>query len=433
MMRSLAVVATLLSLAVACSEKKKSETTKTEASPNAGLLPAPLASAGELTGVVGGHPAEAVTEGIPADSAGRLIFHDPDPPPPEPAAVDRPMPDDALSARDGIGFTLEGTWQWSDVPAPASVPELAPQAIRQALQNTELRVTVDLGSTGRMRLSFDSPAFPLPTHTELRARSSYYGHVLVWPTGMTYRVLAPGSLRAMFAERRADVASLMRAKLTTSGTGSLLGHKTTLTTIETSLGALTLEQTTISGSGSGGELLCRLLVELVGADPATDACRTDRVPLAARYRWTPTGSISFVATSLVERKDLSLGSLYTPPAGAAFTSGELPPQASGVFLTQGDLAQFRTRPVRGAPPGPHAPGEGVTAENLTSSLQYLLLDGVAVAWVKPRERQYVIGPPSGRYTVSFRDFFGTSVSPPTALDLPALVRVGSSDVDAGSK
>lgn len=420
----------LACLAAGCQERKPSPAAGVQASPNASILPAPLAPAAEL-----GAPSptgSSLREGIPADSAGRLIVREPEPPPPEVIGITRALPEDPVTQRDGVGYLLEGAFHWADVPAPPSAPEVVPSAIKEAQQKTDLAVTVDLGNVGRMRFTFASAAFPLPAHTELRARTSYYGHVLVWPNGNAYRSIAPGSLRAMFAERRADVTPLMRAKLTPAGTGNLLGHKTTRTDIETSVGTLSLEQATIAGSGSGGELLCRLLVEIVGAEPTTEACRPERIPLLAQYRWSASGKISFSATTLVERKDIPYGYLNVPPSGATFTPGDLPPSASGVFLSREDLAKFRSRPVRAGPSSPKAPGEGLMAENLTSALVYVLLDGVPVAWVRPREQQYVIGPQAGRYSISFRDFFGTEAPPPTSTDLPALVRFGT-EPDAGAR
>jgi hypothetical protein len=371
-------------------------------------------------------------EGIPADSAGRLIVREPEPPPPEAIAIARPLPEDTISAKDGVGYTVEGAFHWADVPAPTSAPEVSAAAIKEAQQKTDFNVTVDVGNVGRMRFTFVGVSFPLPPHVELRSRTSYYGHVLVWPNGNAYRSLASGSLRAMLAERRADVAPLMRAKLTSAGVGNLLGHKTVRTDIETSIGTLTLEQASVPGSGSGGELFCRLLVEIVGAEPTTEACRTERIPLSAQYKWAHGGRISFSATSIAEHKDIPYGYLNVPPAGAAFTPGELPPSASGVFLSREDLSKLRTRAVRAGAPGPRAPGEGILAENLTTALAYLLVDGVPVAWIRPREQQYVIGPPAGRYTIAFRDFFGTDTPPATPTDLPAFVRFGS-DADAATR
>lgn len=416
--------------AIACSEKKSSPKAGAQASPNASILPAPLASAGELGPAP--PPGSAPREGIPADSAGRLIVREPEPPPPESIAIARALPEDTITAKDGVGYTIEGAFHWVDVAGPPSVPEASAAAIKEAQQKTDLAVTVDLGNLGRMRFAFVAPSFPLPAHSELRARSSYYGHVLVWPNGNAYRTLAPGSLRAMLAERRADVAPLMRAKMTAAGLGNLLGHKTIRTDIETSVGTLSLEQASVPGSGSGGELFCRLLVEIVGAEPTTEACRAERIPLSAQYKWSANGKLSFSATSLIERKDIPFGYLNVPPSGAAFTPGELPPSASGVFLAREDLAKFRTRAVRTGPPGPRAPGEGILAENLTNTLAYVLVDGVPVAWVRPKEQQYVIGPPAGHYTIAFRDFFGTETPPATPMDLPAFVRYGR-EQDGGSR
>jgi hypothetical protein len=414
---------------VACSDKKAVPSAATQQSPNANLLPAPLASTSEPSGASPVHSA-GTSIGIPADSAGHLLVREPEPPAPETAPPDKPLPDDTLTPKDSSGYEIEGAFHWADVAPPLPIPELSISAVHDALAKTELGVTVDLATAGRMRLSFESAAFPLPAHTELRARTDYYGHALVWPSGAAYRVLSPGSLRATLAERRADMTPLLRAKVTPGETGTFLDRKTLKTIVETSLGALTLEQAAVPGSGAAGELFCRLLVELVGAEPTTEACKSERIPVAAHYKWATSGSISFVATSFVEKKDLPLGYLFVPPAGAAFSPGELPPPTSGIFLNRDDLAKFRSHAVHVAP-SPHAPGEGVTADNQTTELQYLLVDGVPVAWVKPKSTQYVIGPLSGHYSIAWRDFFGTNVSAPTTTDLPALVRVGSLDVDGG--
>jgi hypothetical protein len=346
--------------------------------------------------------------------------------------VDRPLAADALTARDNAGYSLSAVFRWGELPQPAAVPEVVPGAIKEALQKTDLTVDIDLATSGRLRISLDSAAFPLPAHAEIRARTSYYGHVLVWPDGNSYRVLSPGSLRAMFAERRADVAPLLRAKVRPSTGQTVLSHRTLRADVDTSLGTLTLDQAPTPGSGTSGELLCRFLLELIGAEPTTEVCHTERVPLQALYRWEAGGTLTFVVTSFSEKRELPLGYLYVPPAGAEFRPGELPPSSSGVFLTQSDLSRFRSRAVKGAAPGPRAPGEGILADNQTTTLQYLVLDGVPVAWVRPKSRQYVIGPPPGRYSVAFRDFLGATVTPVQTVDLPAFVRVGTPDPDAGA-
>jgi hypothetical protein len=54
----------------------------------------------------------------------------------------------------------------------------------------------------------------------------------------------------------------------------------------------------------------------------------------------------------------------------------------------------------------------------------LYVDGIPVAWVAPFGEQHVLGPPKGRYVVQWRTFLGDSVSPPSTVDVPALVAFG---------
>jgi hypothetical protein len=369
-----------------------------------------------------------VTQAGPATSESAHALGDPEPPP-EPAPEDRALPTDAIGARDTSGYTLEGSFRWPDAPPIAMGPDVSAD-LKDLAAHLELKITVDLASSGRMRLSFDSKAFPLPVHSELRARSAYYGHVLVWPDATAYRVLPAGSLRALFAEHRADVSPLLRAALRPVGNGSLLGHRTVQTELETSLGVLALEQANVPGA-SGGELLCRLLVELIGAEPANDACRPERVPLSAQYRWAGGGSIAFVATALADRKDQAPTPIAVPPEGARWATGELPASPTGLLPTA-ELARFRARPMRAAVPNARVT-EGVTFANETNLVQYLFLDGVPVMWLGPHSREHLQGPPAGRYQVAFRDFFGTAVTPPALVELPAFVRVGIPEPDAGQR
>ena len=413
-----ALIACLLLLA--CSERRSTPKTTTQPSPNASILPAPLASAAELAAPPVGQA------GTPAAEPSGRISGEPEPPP-EPAPADRPLPEDALGARDSAGYTLEAAFRWADVPTPS--PE-STFALRDALQRTELKLAIDLVSAGRMRLSFESGGFPMPNHTELRARASYYGHLLVWPDQKAYRVLPAGSLRALFAERRADVAPLLRAVMRPAGSGLFLGHRTVQTELETSLGVLSLEQAAIPGSNAG-ELLCRFLVELVGAEPANDACRPERVPLYAQYRWTGGGSIVFIATTIGDRKESLSAYVSVPPTGARWAPGELP-AADPMLFTVEELSRLKPRSARSAPSG-RTVGEGLNSSNETNLLEYLLVDGVPVAWLAPRSRQRILGLPAGRYLVSWRDFFGTALTPPATVDSPGFVRVGTPEADAGSR
>jgi hypothetical protein len=407
----------------ACSERRATPNADVQPSPNASILPAPLASAADLSGPTSPGSAGAV----PADSSGR----DPEPPP-EAAPTDRPLPEDPLGSRDTTGFTIAGSFRWADVPTVPIGLETSAAAVRDAAGKLELTVSIDLSTAGRMRFALESPAFSLPPHSELRARTSYYGHVLVWPDQKAYRVVPAGSLRALFAERRPDVAPLLRAVLRPGGSGSVLGHRTVQTELETSLGVLSLEQATLPASAGAGELLCRLLVELVGIDPSSEACRPERVPLYAHYRWNGGGSFAFVATAIDDRRETPSRASLVPPPGARWAAGELPPSAS-LLLTPDELARLKLRAVRAAPAASHSPADGLTVANETNLLEYLLLDGVAVAWIAPRSRQHIAGPIPGKYQVAWRDFFGTAVTPPSVVDVPAFARIGTPEADAGTK
>lgn len=417
-----AALAVLVALAPsACTERHAPPNANVQPSPNASILPAPLASAADLSGPPS--PGSAA----PSDSSGR----DPEPPP-EPAPLDRPLPEDTLVARDPSGFTVAGSFRWADVPALPVGLETSAMAAREASSKLELAITVDLFTAGRMRLTLQSSGFPLPEGAELRARTSYYGHVLVWPDRKSYRVLPAGSLRALFAERRADVAPLLRAVIRPGGSGSVLGHRTVQTELETSLGVLSLEQAALPASAGAGELLCRFLVELVGMDPSNEACRPERVPLYAHYRWNGGGSFAFMATDIDDRHETPPGASLVPPAGARWAPGELPPSVP-VLLSQAELGRLKLRAVRPGTPSPHAPAEGLTVANETNLLEYVLLDGVSVAWLAPRTRLHLSGPIPGKYQVSWRDFFGTAVLPPAMVDVPGFTRVGVPEADAGAK
>lgn len=423
--RALAGGTALLALAsiASCAQKEPPPPQGQQPSPNASIMPAPLASAGDL---VGSHAASTASGGIPADSVGRLLIKEPEPLPPEAVSVNAPMPRDHLTSKDGIGVSLSAEWVWADLPPRPPIPELNQEGIKAATASTALKSNIDLAYAGRMRFELVGPAFPLPAHTEFRARTDFYGHVLVWPSGSAYRILSPGSVRAVFAERRPDVTPVVPGKPKVIGAGNLLGLKTQRVQITTNVGSITLEQAVVDGSGQSGGLLCRFLLELVLVEPSGDTCGRQRVPLLARYEWVDGGSLSFKVDEMVNRLDLPLAFILVPPAGADFTPGDMPPQASGVFLSREQLAKFRTKSVPRSQPAPAgAPGEGLHAFNHTDTLRYLLLDGVPVAWVTPYKERYIIGPQSGRYSIAWRDFFGTSIQPPALIELPARVELGS--------
>jgi hypothetical protein len=419
----------LVTLALGCDRGKETPPPEQlEPSPNASIMPAPLASTQEHStrrrdgGVVG----------IPADSAGRLILPEAGPPEPKPLREDTPLARDTLTTKDANGITLKGQWKWSDPPPPPG-PEHDPEAYRDARDKTLLSLVIDLAPAGRMRLRLSSAAFPLPLNAEIRSRTDRFGHVLVWPDGTKYRVLPPGTLRAILSERRADVTTLVPPQLRSTDKGSLLGFPTTRLRLATQTGELVLEKANIPGTGASGDLLCRLLLELIAAQPEHTACEDGLVPLRAEYKWSRGTGLELEVDSVTRRPELPLGDVFFPPAAADFTQAELPPQASGVLLSRGDLTELRKKDVPSKEPAASgSPGEGVVLVNRTDTLRYALLDGIPIAWVRPQSEQYVIGPRTGRYTIGWRDFLGQQIEPPKPANLPARVTLGDDKRDDGA-
>ncbi len=423
------LLALFLACLAGCNNKDRSPPKQSsEPSPNASIMPAPLAPGSELL------PRPRLEEGrggIPADSAGRLILQDAGPPPARSLREDEILPRDTLSNKDMAGATLDAVFRWFDVPGPPPGAPVVNEALKRAREKTELKLTIDLLAAGRMRIVLSSVAFALPLNSELRARLDRYGHVLLWPDGAAYRLVTPGVLRAMFAERRADVTALVAPKSRDMSRGNLLGLSTTRTELVTRTGTVVIELADFGGLAGSGTLLCRSLVELVAAEPMTRTCESGRLPLRAEYRWPNGGRLEFEVKAITRRQDLLVGNMLVPPPGAVFKIGELPPQADGVLLTRDDLAGLRSRPVQStkqAPPG--TPGEGFTAVNTLDSMAYVLIDGVAVSWIRPHSEQYIIGTKPGVYAVSWRDFLGVDVEPPKPVELPARVVLGA-EGDAG--
>jgi hypothetical protein len=429
-----AVLAAALPALPACDPPAPSPgTSDAGASPNASILPAPLATEAPELPEAGGPPllADAGPMGIPADSAGRLILPDAGPPPPEVLRGD-PLPAESPTSREVNGATLEGVFRWRDVPAPPKSPEVSADGLREAQKLTALTWKIDLAEPGRMRVDFTSRALPLPTHAEIRARSDRYGHLVFWPAAAEYRVIPPGALRTVIGERRVDVTPLAPGTIKPQGDGKRLGVSTRKIELGSSLGTLKLELGKVPEVGEGGVLLCRLLVEIDGVDPKTPACQPGEVPLNAAYAWQEGGGITFEVTLLTKRTDVALNLMLAPPPSAAYQPTGLPAVPHGIFLSKDELAAIRTGPLP-LPPvtDTTAPGEGLLAVNHTDVLSYLLIDGVPVVAVPPASERYVIGPPRGRYVAEWRTFLGEKIAPPRPVELPARLTHGGAP-DAGA-
>jgi hypothetical protein len=413
------VLASALVAASGCDESPHSDPLRQQAqekSPNASLQPAKLTAQREL---LSAERLDASTGHEDAD-AGVRVGSSAAAGPPRPWREDEPLPDDTLGPRETAGATLSAQFVWFDVPGPPSVPELDPVAAKSLAQRTTLKVEVDLLLAGRMRVAFASGGFPFPELTELRARRDAYGHVLLWPDGKSYRVLPPGTLRALLGEGRADRMALLAAQPQTVGGGSWLKLTTVRSRLVGPLAELALEQSEIMGLSSGGELLCRLLVELAGIQPAAAGCESGLIPVRAEYQWRQGGRFAFQVLSITRRHDIALGQLQVPPTGCVFRPREYPRRSTAQTLSDEQLRHLRSKDAPS--PGsarPAVPTQGLVAANHTPLLLAMLVDGITVAWVPPSSEVVLPSLRPGRYAVAWRDFWGTKTHSLGVLQLPA--------------
>lgn len=409
----------LSGLAVGC-EQRRTEVpgiaSASEPSPNASVLPAPLAAA----------PTKQNTKDAPY-------------PPPDPSTdaatpePPRPLRDDELlpveaELRAAPGIVLEGRLRWLEAP-PARSPEGNSEALARARDKSDFDLTVEASSLGRLRVVLASRAFPFPPGTELRSREDRYGHALVWPGATAYTPLPPGTLRAVLSEARVDVSPLSEPSVLLGGAGTVLGVPTQKLRLETSLGKLELEQAALPSAGSSGALLCRLLLELLSVGPESAACRPEQVPLRAEYTWPSGARFELEILKLSKRSELTGEGLATPPITASVRRGELPSVPFVVLVEERDLGELHTRALPPpAKPDPNAPKLGLVFQNRSDVPRYLLVDGVPVVWLRADAEWLVAGLKQGRYSVQARNFFGAEASPVRFLELPARFQVGD---DAG--
>jgi hypothetical protein len=337
----------------------------------------------------------------------------------------------ARDPKELAGYALQAVVRTGEGPPAPKGAEVNVPAIEAARRKTEAHMALELSQT-RARFVL-STGFVLPPATELRARVDRYGHLVFWPGEDTYGVAQPGSLRALLGERRLDVAPLSPAEVTFAGEGSRrLGVRTRRIEVATRAAKATLELGVFREAGEGGVLVCRALLDLMGAAPSTAACGSDEVPLHSELRWMTRGVLTFDATSIVRRTDLPAQDLATPPPSAVFVSA--PPQVppAETILTRAELASFRTAPIdlpatalRDAQP--LLPEAGLVLVNSTDELRVAWLDGVPVAWLAPGAREALPSLVRGRYVVQWRTFLGDTWQPPETIVVPGTSEAGGAD------
>jgi hypothetical protein len=410
----------------ACDDHKQSASKAAgviEPSPNASILPAPLASE-----VPGG--AKANGEGAEHRDAGHTPETALDTPLPEPHALreDQALPGE--TPHESSGFSLSARLRWLDAAAAPRVPEQNVDGVQRARDAGSFDVVIDLAG-GRMRFAFASRAFTLPAGSELHARDDLYGHALLWPNRTTYTVLPPGALRSVLSQQRADLVPLVRPRFSALSNGSAFSFVSERVELSTPTGKLELEQIRaptplpITAIWASGASLCQLLIELVGASPVSSACRADLVPVRAIYTWPNGQHFAFEVSRLTRRTDFNPSALSVPPAGAEFRPSELPPPPPAALLTDNELSEFRVRPAaRTDKPDPNAPKSGLLLVNHSESLRYLSVDGAPVARLLPGTEQLLPSLRPGKYQVSARDFFDGEEALVKSVEVPARFSFG---------
>jgi hypothetical protein len=386
-----------------------------EPSPNASILPAPLATGREAPQALG------FADGGVSDAG-----PDAELPPPALSREDQAFPPDREEQRDPSGFSLRARFRWLDMTPPPRQPEANLDAIERARAAASFDVVVDLAAMGRLSFTLASRRFLLPEGTEFRARSDVYGHAVLWPDTDRYAVIQPGALRSVLNERRADTMPLASVKGAAHGAGRVLGYVSERTGVTTPLGTLELEQAHVPNSGAGGPLLCRLLLELAGAHPESSTCTTDLVPLRAEYAWHQAGKLAFEVSALTPVSAFEARTLRVPPASSEHRIGELPLQASPLLIERGPLRAFRFKPTAG-PEARDAPRSGLLVSNGDDLPRYLLLDGVPIVQLAARAPGVLLDVVRGTYVVSTRSFLNDDVDAQVVVTAPGrlLVREGT--------
>ena len=388
-----------------------------EGAPDASATPSPQASA---------MPAPLANTPISSPSATTIVAPEGGPPP-VPFRGDVPLAPDTL-ARETTGYTLSAVMKQADLSGPPRAAEVNAAGLEAARKKTELRLAIELAPS-RMRVALLGTGWMLPPETELRARSDRYGHVVVWPGGGAYRPLAPGTLRALIGERRFDVAPVTSAEVVLQDeVGKRIGVRTRKVEVVTRAAKAMFEVGRAADLGDGGALLCRMLLDLINAPPATPLCGDGEFPLRAELRWTMRGSISFEVTGVLKREkvDVPTTSLLVPPPTAMFAIGLFPVAGVQAALSPSELAAFRTGPVE-MPAVPHGNGDGLVVANASDQVRVLHVDGIPVAWVAPGAKDVLSGLQRGRYVMQLRTFLGESYELPVVQTVPGLVQLGGAD------
>jgi hypothetical protein len=322
----------------------------------------------------------------------------------------------SADAFEGDGFGVELLFETRLLPG--SPLPAAPHGV--------LRVAI---SGSRARIRFGVHAFAIDENYELRYDRARSGGILVMPSA--YRIVPPGALRTLLAERRMDVMPLAPAQITSLGASTHLGRATTRTRVTTAWGTIDLDQVapmpspkpapkgdarSDAGEGGetpqGGEALCRALVELIAADRALGGapCAAAMIPVRAQIGFATGGGLLLEGTSLREGA-VTRSEVAFPPPGLSLSTAPLPdPHLSFI----GNEALLSLRPK----------GDVATLElsNKTPLPRVAMLDGVVMGIMLPNSDRS-LSLRASRYALEWRTPLGELIEKIVDVDVPGKATV----------
>ena len=311
-------------------------------------------------------------------------------------------------------FALQATLHPADMPLVTHSAEVSASNVETIRKSSDSPLLLEMSPT-RLRIQFNGRSFLLPENTEVRVERTYRNSynepdVYVSRDGLSYRVLGPGTLRALLGERRVDVSPLSSTDVVSRGDGAKrLGLKTRKVDVTTRAAKATFEIAKVEGLGEGGMLLGRTLLDLISAPPATPFVGTDEVPLRAELHWTTRGATVFEVTSLVKRGEGPSADLTTPPTGAAFQLAPMPGEAGEIFLSPQELSALHTGPADLGPASAGTPTHGTL--NIFNGT-----DAPRIVWLH-----------RGHYQLETRSFLDDAAEPPRTVTVPGSVEIGNLD------
>lgn len=410
-------------------------------SPNAKILPEPLKEA-EPNGAF--DSGEVKTDAFAVEPEPRPV--------PVPWTLRKSLEPDEMRRGVASGLRLEARFAW---PQVARTVQQGGELIDTwpLLQIELLRESARREARQRWRLA--SSVFPFPEGTELRTRADRLGHLVVWPDARSYRVVRPGALRSLFADRRVDRVPFVESVSKRLEPGKWKERVTEVVSLETALGTAVLETVEQTDLPSAATLLCQTLLELGRIRAQAELCPLGRLPVHFEMNFEGGGQLVFEVTALQALSNLNVEGFRAPPLLPIFKLGELPPSepllleepvrskvfpfeaksqklvADPAFKPEPTEAPLPGAPPVEAPPVPQRIKNEVTVTNREDRPILLLVNRVPLRWLAPGEKETLFVKPEGA-RFSARDFFGERIIEGGVVTPPADVVWGEELAPASS-